>query len=124
MKLFTTLSLLLLTLRLSASAIPDRLAVRAIYGEACGESYAAKVAIGAAIRNRGNLRGVYGLNSRLLNHVDRRMMTDCRAAWADSAKHDPTGGASYWESSDFKAPYWAAQMHRTVQIGKTIFYKP
>ena len=43
--------------------IPDAQAVRAIVGEAAGESFEGKLAIACAIRNRGNLHGVYGLNA-------------------------------------------------------------
>ena len=123
MRSLITLCLLLLALRLQASAIPDSLAVRSIVGEAAGESYAAKVGIAAAIRNRGSLKGVYGLKSPMVDKQPAWVWRDARRAWSESATNDPTDGASFWESTDFKTPKWAAKMHKTVQIGKTIFYK-
>lgn len=124
MKFFITLSLILLTLRLQASVIPDNLAVRSIIGEAGGQSYAEKLGVAAALRNRGTLRGVYGLHSPMVDKQPAWVWRDARKAWSESATNDPTHGASFWESSDFKTPKWAAFMHRTTQIGKTVFYKP
>ena len=123
MRFFITLLALLAALSCSAS-IPDSLAVRAIVGEAAGEPYVAKVAVAAAIRNRGTLDGVYGVKATMADRQPSWVWRDARRAWSESLTNDPTHGASFWESVDFKTPKWARKMHRTVQIGKTVFYKP
>ena len=123
MRLIFTFCLLLLALRLQAS-IPDNLAVRAVVGEAGGQSYAEKLGVAAALRNRGNLHGVYGLKSAMVDRQPAWVWRDARKAWEESATNDVTHGASFWESTDFKTPYWASSMHRTCRIGKTVFYKP
>ena len=124
MKFFITLCLTLLSLTGIASAISDKQAVKAIVGEAAGESYFGKVAVAAAIRNRGNLRGVYGVHSSMIYQQPASVWREALKAWRESETNDPTHGASYWESTDFKKPYWADKMHVTAHIGKHVFYKP
>jgi spore germination cell wall hydrolase CwlJ-like protein len=106
-----------------ASDIPDNQAVRAIIGESASEPYLCKVGVAAAIRNRGNLHGVYGLKSAMVDKQPAWVWRDARKAWSESVTNDVTHGASFWESTDFKTPYWASSMHRTCRIGKTVFYK-
>lgn len=107
----------------SEAKIDEKQAVRAIVGEAAGEPYVGKVALAEAIRNRGTLKGVYGLNGK---HVDKEpswVWRDARRAWEESAKTNLVKGADHWESVDFKVPVWAAKMAPVAQYGKHIFYK-
>lgn len=113
-----------------AESIPEDRAIRAIIGEAAGEvnsirsKYECFVAVGAALRNRGSLRGVFGEKAK---HVDRepRWVWDlARRAWRESAKRDPTNGATHWENIEkFGIPYWSRSMIKTVKIGSHTFYK-
>ena len=110
----------------SADQIDDSLAIRAIIGEASGEGSRGMLAVSYAIRNRGTLKGVYGVNAK---HVDKQpawVWQMAKDAWQLSGKYpksDPTKGATHWESTDFKEPYWAKSMAKTVLIGKHQFYK-
>ncbi len=78
-----------LALGLSTLASPartkicDRDAVRAIIGEGANQCDAALAGIASAIHNRGNLRGVYGLNQPHCGHRQRR------ALGAGHARMDP-----------------------------------
>jgi len=79
---------LLLALNASASSgavISDAQAIRALYGESCGEPYAAKLLVAATIRARGSLKGIYGGTNRQLSHINARAWADCVRAWNESA---------------------------------------
>ena len=105
------------------AAISDSDAVRAIVGEAAGESYKGKLAVAGALRNRGTLSGVYGLNAKHVSSQPEMVWADARRAWSESLTNDISLGATHWESSDFKTPYWARRMKVTARIGKHTFYK-
>lgn len=61
-------------------------AIRALYGEACGEPYEAKLLVAATIRNRGSLKGIYGGSNPILKRkIDAKAMKDCEKAWKASA---------------------------------------
>src|SRR3990167_2373542 len=74
----------LLWLSSAEAAVPEAEAVHAIMGEARGESYAGKLALAEAIRNRGHLGGVYGVNVPMAKLVREKPKTwdDARRAWA------------------------------------------
>jgi hypothetical protein len=103
--------------------IPEDRAVKAIIGEAASEGYDGMLAVAAAIRNRGTLRGVYGERAPHVVREPRRIWDLARKAWRESAGVDPTGGADHWESINFKKPAWADSMTKTVLIGKHQFYR-
>ncbi|MGA7714003.1 MAG: hypothetical protein WCA81_19070, partial [Rhizomicrobium sp.] len=79
---------------LSVSAIDDNLAVRAIVGESSNQSARGQLAVACAIRNRGTLAGVMGLKAAHVRHEPKWVWARARRAWADSLKHDITGGAT------------------------------
>lgn len=104
--------------------ITAHLAQVCILGEAAGESFDGKVAIGEAIRNRGGVSGVYGCDrAKFANSQDAKTKQDAFRAWEVSKRSSLTGGADHWESTDFKTPPWSKDMTFTVQIGKHRFYK-
>lgn len=103
--------------------IDRMMAIRAIVGEAEGESYVGKVAIAEAIRNRGTLKGVYGVNSLRLAKSPKWVWKDAEKAWRESAHTNLVNGADHWESTDFKVPSWAKKMTKTATIGKHVFYR-
>ena len=100
-------------------------AIRAIYGEACGEPYVGKLAVAGAIRNRGTLRGVYGQTSPLLTQpINARAWAQCARAWRESATRDITHGATHWENThDFGANYWTRKMQCVGTFGRQQFFK-
>lgn len=113
--------LILLCGRSEAVTIDSELAVRAIMGEARGETYRGKLAVAEAIRNRGKLSGVYGLHAKFKE--PKSVWDDARKAWTESKKSNIVNGAQFWESVDFKKPYWSRNMKQTAKIGKHVFYK-
>lgn len=103
--------------------VPTNLAIRAIIGEAGGEGFIGMKAVAEAIRNRGHLKGVYGLKAK---HVDREpkwVWDMARKAWEASQTSNLVDGAQFWESTDFKTPYWAKSMTETAHIGKHKFWR-
>lgn len=114
---------MLMSASLSAAQVSERDAVRAIIGEASGEGFNGMRAVASAIRNRGTLQGVYGLNAK---HVDRQpawVWAQARKAWAESAAKDYANGADHWESTDFKRPAWSLRMRLVLVLGKHRFFK-
>ena len=115
--------------------IPEDQAIRAILGEAEGESYAGKVALAYALKNRGKLNGVYGHKAVILRSgafwrgqrpISRKATEEARNAWQKAnsfPKLDPTKGASFWENTQaFGTPYWARSMTKTLTLGNHSFY--
>jgi hypothetical protein len=112
-----------------AERIPKERAVNAIIGEAEGEGYRGMLAVACAIRNRGSLRGVYGERSkRVVNHLyddDTKRMA--YGAWFvsqdDGLCEELIHGATHWEGTSFKTPWWAEHKQVTAVIGNQRFYK-
>jgi spore germination cell wall hydrolase CwlJ-like protein len=123
--LVKSLIAILILLPLSALAIDDNQAVRAIVGESSNQGTNGMLAVACAIRNRGTLAGVMGLKAHHIKTEPRWVWARARRAWADSLKGDITGGATCWENERaFGKPYWARYMRRTVTIGDHVFYAP
>lgn len=90
-------------------------------GEARSEGLEGLTAVFEAIRNRGTLNGVYGCNAKF---NEPQWVWDMGwKAWMESENSNLVDGATHWESTDFKVPYWAKNMIVTAHIGKHIFYK-
>jgi len=107
--------------------IPKTRAVNAIIGEAEGEGYAGMLAVACAIRNRGTLKGVYGEKAvRVLKRkYSASVFVHAVKAWEESANPDnctQIDGATHWEGTAFKTPYWASSMILTATIGNQRFY--
>ncbi len=117
-------------LRLLHKGVSAELATQAIIGEAEAEGFEGMVAIAHAIRNRGNLKGVYGLNSpRVIKRLyNTRSWYEAKAAWEASYNgYDMTNGATGWgNASDieiFKRHSWWKNCVVTAKIGNHWFYK-
>lgn len=119
------LSLLLLPILSRSESISDRDAVRAIVGEAANQGKDGMLAIAGAIRNRGHLRGVYGLKNPIADKQPEWVWKQAEAAWAGSKTNDLTMGATSWENvKAFGVPYWAKSYDITKKIGDHTFFKP
>ena len=107
-----------------AKAINQDQAIRAILGEARGEGYTGMYAIACALRNRGHLRGVYGLYAKM-PYINPKVSTLALKAWQNSLYgHDVTGGANHWENiKAFGLPRWAKGARITVTIGRHTFFR-
>lgn len=119
------LFLFLLISPVYASQINEQRAILAVIGEAEGEPYIGKLAVCEVIRRRGSLKGVYGINAPRVKAKKYSQATynECRKAWLESAKTNHSKGATHWEGTKFKTPYWAKDMVVTVVIGSQRFYK-
>src|ERR1035437_9420909 len=88
-----------------AGEITERKAVRAIVGESGGEPFAAQMAVAGAIRNRGSLRGVYGVSNPCVGKASAKTFATARRAWRESATNDVTHGLRFF-SCAADAPYF------------------
>lgn len=111
-----------------AEPITEAQATRAILGEAM-PNYEAMHDIASAIRNRGTLKGVYGVRSKNWDKASPKLRTLAKQAWAHSAYYDSVNGAECWLSEyDIKhcKPRLTAFRHsmtETVYRHKTHFYR-
>lgn len=113
----------LLLTNANATEIPftDENCIKACIGEASSQGYLGLLAIACAIRNRGTLKGVYGVNAK---HVDKEpayVWTMARKAWADSAVKDITNGGQFWGSVHCDKD-WIKKMEQKGFV-KTFEYK-
>lgn len=104
-------------------------AILAVIGEAENQGYEGMKAVSCGIRNRGTLKGVYGLKAP---RVKKRLYsedTEAKAivAWETSAEPENCAymlGSTHWENvKAFGEPYWAKSMRKTVLIKDHQFYK-
>ncbi len=116
-----------------------------ILGEAEGEEYVGKVAVGATIRNRANRRysstgiieeaclrklqfSCWNPGSPRLERMreaddSEAIVQDCVKAAAESETNDPTGGAVlYYSTSMSEPPTWALNAKFLCQIGNHKFF--
>ena len=112
------------------AAISDADAVRAIIGEAGNQSDTAMLAVASALRNRGTLQGVYGVNNPANAHANAALRSRAKHAWLLSAERnggqaDPSLGCKFF-GCPADAPYFLNTLHfRPVKtIGQITFYKP
>jgi len=107
-------------------------AVNAIIGEAESEPIIGKVALAEVIRNKGNLKGVYGLKSPRVRLASRAVRKDCELAWAKKGTNLTHGATVWgnrqdvlkWESKAKKNPrHWFNRMKQTAQIGRHYFFR-
>lgn len=85
-----------------ASEIPMDKAVLAIIGEAESQGYTGLLAVACALRNRGTLKGVYGLNApRVKKHLYSQKTYDMATrAWVASYRIDITHGSTGWGNAN------------------------
>jgi hypothetical protein len=103
--------------------IEERQAIDAIIGEASGEGYYGMLCVASALRNRGTLRGVYGVRARHVAREPRWVRDLARKAWRESVHKNVVNGATHWESIKFKVPYWAKKMKVVYRYKNHVFYK-
>lgn len=120
--------MILIILIISTSAFGDTRTVNAIIGEAENQGYEGMLAVACAIQNRGTLKGVYGEHAPRVTgkKYSKAILKQAQKAYRESLNADNcefVGGATHWESVDFKVPYWAKSMEVVAKIGKHIFYR-
>jgi spore germination cell wall hydrolase CwlJ-like protein len=115
--------------RCAPAAVPDHLAVQAIIGEAENQSLEGMVAVGEVIRNRGSLKGIYGVSAPRVVKKQYSATTLAKAtkAWQMSKTSNLTGGADGWGNAadikKFKTQKWFKKCRVTKQIGDHYFWK-
>lgn len=105
---------------ISFASINNDLAVRAIIGEASGEGYKGMLAVASAIRNRGTLKGVYGVNAK---HVDKEpswVWDMARKAWNESEFNRVHSG-DCWASIHVDKK-WLAKMRSSSSFKEVYVY--
>ena len=111
----------------ATAAIPSASATNAIVGEAAGAPYAVKLAVAAALRNRGHLRGVYGFQSAVTRTSPPNVWAEAARAWTESARRDVTHGATHFGNAQdvAKGTFTGLKLTCTVGTGanKTFFFK-
>jgi len=110
-----------------ASEIPQE--VKAIIGEAIGQSDKEILAHCHALRNRGTLKGVYGLNN-WHKHNTPKNVARVTKLWIQSGKEaDFTKGCNHWLSDYDLTHYkpklmaWRFKADYSVKVGSTTFYR-
>lgn len=113
----------------SAPPLTKDNAILAIIGEAEAEPINGKIAIAEALRNRGHLRGVYGVKSKrvLTRAYSASIYRQSEEAWEKSSRSNLTNGATGWGNDadlvKFKQEGWFDRCEVTVRIGRHSFYK-
>jgi len=105
------------------AAIPQAQAVAAIIGEAGGESYATQLAVACAIRNRGTLQGVYGVNNPVVAKASAKTIARARRAWLESARHDVVRGCRFFGCKADAPKLIAFGLHAVCMSGAITFYR-
>lgn len=112
--------------RLAVASVSPELAIKAILGEAEGEGPRGMLAVACAIRNRGTLRGVYGVNAPRVKQgkIKPEIQAMARRAWEESAKKDITGGADHWHNLKREGHrQWTRVYRVTVTVGNHVFFR-
>lgn len=111
------------------ASVPADKAILAIIGEAESQHYEGMLAVAGAIRNRGSLRGVYGLKSpRVRKHLYSQKTYDmAETAWIESESVDTSNHATGWGNEDdinkFCTTTWWSHCVITAHVGDHWFYR-
>jgi hypothetical protein len=102
--------------------------VRSILGEARGEGDVAMYAHACAIRNRKNLKGVFGATAQMEPISADLWHRAARAWWTSEREGDSVKGATHW-LSDYDIAHctswrhWIADYQAVARVGTTTFYR-
>lgn len=119
-KRWRLMAVFMLLLNGSAYAITDAECTQAVMGEARGESYEGKVALAEALYRRGTLKGVYGYKVKVKEA--KRVWKQAQDACIEGRTSNIVPGATHWEGTAFKTPYWASSMREVKVVGNQRFY--
>ena len=129
------LILLMMFLAVTNSAyagIDNTNAIKALIGEACGQGDKELQAHAYVLKNRGTLRGVYGLHSKQVAKASGETWQRASKAWniALEDHSDPFGGRTEWRSLyDLKIMAKRGEtpkshgLYDPLRVGDTFFYK-
>ena len=110
--------------QLTLASIDQEKAVRAIIGEAEDQGDLGMLAVAEAIRNRGTLKGVLGLQSPRIRRAKPITWRKARVAWEKSRNTNTVRNASHWENVNaFGEPSWAKDMRKVIVVRDHVFYE-
>lgn len=96
-------------------------------GEAENQGLKGMTAVAEAIRNRGTLKGVYGVKSPRLKKAPKWVFAMASKAWDDSQKSNLVKNANGWgtdaDIEKFKSEGWWNDSLIVTRIGDHTFYK-
>ena len=106
----------------NAEQIDNNLAVRAIIGEASNQGYQGMLVVACGIRNRGTLKGVYGVKAKHVDKQPKWVWELAKKAWKER-KNNRIHRGTHWENiKAFGTPYWVSSMIRVYEYKDHIFY--
>jgi len=105
-----------------SKGIKDNDAIRAIIGEASDQGYQGMLAVAVGIRNRGTLKGVYGLNAVHVDNESDWVWELAEKAWRESVDNKLHIG-THWENvKEFGEPDWGEKMEEVYEYKDHKFY--
>lgn len=115
--------LLLTAATAHADNINDSQAIRAIIGEASNQGYQGMLHLASGIRNRGTLKGVYGLKAKHVNNEPKWVWDLAEKAWKES-KQNRTHSGTMWENIEaFGKPSWYNDVIEVYRYKNHVFFK-
>jgi len=105
-----------------AETIPTKNAVRAIIGEASNQGYHGMLAIACGIRNRGTLKGVYGLRAKHVDSQPKWVWTQARKAWLESEYNRIHDGYMWENITAFGKPSWYNDVREVYRYKDHVFF--
>lgn len=115
------LLLIPILLHLDEPSIEEPKEIRAIIGEASGEGYLGMLHIASAIRNRGHLKGVYGVNALHIKFMPFWVWEQAKRAWEES-EYNRTHTGDHWGSKKYDKK-WIVKMEANPKLVKVYEYK-
>ena len=117
-----TILILILSAFTASAQIPEPQAVRAILGESLGQPFRAQVLIGAVLRRRGSLDGVYGVtNAAVIATADQSQRATALRAWRASRRVRTR--ARYFGCVRDENYFRSIGLRKCGQVGSIVFFK-
>ncbi len=120
-KLLIIAALIITILWINSTLPKEEKEIRAIIGEASGEGYLGMLHIASAIRNKGHLKGVYGLNAPHIQTEPPWVWKQAKKAWKES-EYNRTHTGDHWGSKKYDKD-WIARMEASPNFVKVYEYK-
>jgi len=97
--------------------------IRAIIGESSDQGYKGMLAVACGIRNRGTLKGVYGLNSPHIDKEPQWVWDMAKRAWKES-EYNRVHSGTHWHNVKREGEnYWTIKMIKVYEYKDHVFYK-
>ena len=105
-------------------SIPERSAIKAVIGEAGGESFRCQTAVAEVIRRRGSLKGIYGVGNPAVHRASPAVFRRAGEAWAAAAGSNLAPGCKFFGGVGLDDAYFAKIGKKpALRIGRVNFYR-